>query len=67
MTLVVNFESEDAVNAYLDTIFGQLKSGELPFADARNDLAELLKAALLGRPTIVDVMRQDDQADYWTE
>ena len=67
MTTVMNFESEDAVNVYLDLVFSKMERGELRPTDARNDLADLLKAALLGRPTIIDVVRQDDQADYWTE
>ena len=59
MTRVVNFESEDAVNGYLANMFSKIESGEIKPADARNDLAELLKAAILGRKYVENLLRQN--------
>ncbi len=58
MTRVVDFESEDAVNCYLATVFNKMEAGEIAPSDARNDLAELLKAAMLGRRYVENLLRQ---------
>ena len=58
MTRVVDFESEDAVNCYLTTVFSKMEAGEIAPSDARNDLAELLKAAMLGRRYVENLLRQ---------
>lgn len=58
MSRVVDFESEDAVNSYLASMFNKMENGEIKPADARNDLAELVKAAMLGRKYVDHLLRQ---------